>query len=122
MDLEGVRDALRRAIEKAGTASAWGAEHDISSAFISDILHGRREPGDKLLKALGLVKVSEYVGAGPLPRPLPAMTLAIAHNRAACYLDYDKATTPGERYAWLMRWGEGVRDYLADREFNVHGG
>lgn len=32
----------------------------ISSAHLCDILHGRRQPGEKVLTALGLVKVVSY--------------------------------------------------------------
>lgn len=51
---------LRRACRDAGGQSAWAEVHGISPAYVSDVLNARREPGDKILTALGLRKVVRY--------------------------------------------------------------
>lgn len=55
---------LRRAIRDAGNASAWAMRHRISPQYVSDVLHARREPGDLILSALGLVRVVTYAEKG----------------------------------------------------------
>lgn len=54
LDIEGVVARLRRAVR--GNQSAWAAQHGISAAYVSDVLNGRRVPGDKITRALGLEK------------------------------------------------------------------
>lgn len=51
---------LRKACRDAGGQSAWAALHDMSPAYVSDVLNARSEPGDKILTALGLRKVVRY--------------------------------------------------------------
>lgn len=63
MTAEEVRDILRKAID--GNASAWARPLGISQAYVSDVLAGRREPGDKILQALKLEKVVTYRRARP---------------------------------------------------------
>lgn len=53
--------ALRKACMAAGGQSAWAEAHAMSPAYVSDVLNGRREPGAKILAALGLRKVVRYV-------------------------------------------------------------
>jgi transcriptional regulator with XRE-family HTH domain len=36
------------------------ADLGVSSQYLSDVLHGRREPGPKILNALGLERVVTY--------------------------------------------------------------
>lgn len=54
LDIIGVQKRLRRAVK--GNATAWAKAHDISPAYVHDVLKGRRLPGDKITKALGLDK------------------------------------------------------------------
>jgi len=51
---------LRETTEDAGSAKAWGELHKIGAPYISDVLNRRRDPGPKILKALGLRKVVLY--------------------------------------------------------------
>lgn len=53
MSLDRFREALRLACVEAGTIKAWALDHDISLSYVSDVLKGNREPGDKLLTAMG---------------------------------------------------------------------
>ena len=60
MTADEVRALLREACRKAGSQSAWAEEHDMSTTLVSDVIRGRREPGDKVLAALGLERVVTY--------------------------------------------------------------
>ena len=51
---------LRNAVAWAGSQKQWADDHGISYAYVNDVLLGRREPGEKMLDALGLVKVVTY--------------------------------------------------------------
>jgi hypothetical protein len=51
---------LAAACKSAGGQKAWADKHSISGSYVSDVLHSRREPGDSILKALGLVRVVRY--------------------------------------------------------------
>lgn len=55
-----VRDLLRQACERAGTKTAWATKHGLSLAYVSDVLVGRRGPGDGILKGLGLEREVIY--------------------------------------------------------------
>lgn len=60
MNTEQVRLLLRQQIDKEDSAAAWATKHKMSRVYVSDVLAGRREPGDKILEALGLVKIVLY--------------------------------------------------------------
>jgi DNA-binding transcriptional regulator YdaS (Cro superfamily) len=73
MTLDQVRALLRRECDKIGNQAAWAKAHGVSAAYVSDVLVGRREPGDAILRALGLVRVVTYQRArgewAPASRP-----------------------------------------------------
>lgn len=60
LDIDDVTNALAKAIAQAGTQAKWGAENGVSTAYVSDALNGRREPGKKILDALGYEAVTYY--------------------------------------------------------------
>jgi hypothetical protein len=60
MTADDVRNLLRNACEKAGTAAAWADANDLSAAYVSDTLSKKREPGPAILKALGLTSEMQY--------------------------------------------------------------
>lgn len=60
MTADEVRTMLREACRKAGTSAAFADKHSLSQAYVSDTLNGRREPGPKILRALGLVSEPQY--------------------------------------------------------------
>jgi hypothetical protein len=60
---EEVRALLRAATQRAGSQKAWADEHGVSGAYVNDVLRGRRDPGDAILKALGLKRMVTYVKA-----------------------------------------------------------
>ena len=55
-----VRAMLKRACTAAGTARAWAEKHGVSQAYVSDVLRGRRDPGEAICRALGLVAEQTY--------------------------------------------------------------
>jgi DNA-binding transcriptional regulator YdaS (Cro superfamily) len=58
---------MRAACKAAGGQAAWAEAHDMSPAYVSDVLNSRREPGPKILSALGLRKVVRYVAVAAAP-------------------------------------------------------
>lgn len=50
-----------------GNVSAWAKQNNISGAYVSDVLAGRREPGEKILQALGLIRVVTFQPADATP-------------------------------------------------------
>ena len=56
-------DVLRMLFDRclsAGSRKAWAEQNNISPAYVSDVLNGNRDPGERILNALGLVKVVSY--------------------------------------------------------------
>lgn len=51
---------IRKSCDAAGGQSRWAEQHDLSPAYVSDVLHGRRDPGPKILAALGYVRRVTY--------------------------------------------------------------
>lgn len=50
--------ALRTAIHLVGGSQArWAAQHQLSRAYVNDVLIGKRDPGPAVLDALGLEKI-----------------------------------------------------------------
>ena len=60
MMLDHVLALLRRRCDEAGGQKVWARANGISTAYVSDVLNGRREPGDGILRPLGLEKVVTY--------------------------------------------------------------
>lgn len=55
-----VRRHLADECEDARGQAAWAQSHDLSPAYVNDVLHGRREPGAGILAALGFRRVILY--------------------------------------------------------------
>lgn len=55
--LEVLQDDITASID--GQA-AWARAHGISPAYVNDVLHGRRDPGPKILDAIGFEKMITY--------------------------------------------------------------
>jgi hypothetical protein len=60
LDIDDLRDMLRE-MSKPTTDSALAKQLGLSAQYLCDVLLGRREPGPKMLKALGLRKEVRYV-------------------------------------------------------------
>lgn len=60
MNVETVRALLRKAVEEAGGQRAWARKHKVSPMYVSYVLSGDREPGEAVLKPLGMERVVSY--------------------------------------------------------------
>ena len=58
---EFVRGFLREECAKAGGQAAWAELHGVSAAYVNDVLHGRRDPGDSICAPLGLRRQVAYL-------------------------------------------------------------
>lgn len=56
LDINDVVARLQKSVNASGGQTAWAAKHDMSVAYVNDVLRSRRLPGDKITKALGLEK------------------------------------------------------------------
>lgn len=57
---EDVITRLRAAIDDAGSQASFAEKHGISLQYVNDVVRGRREPGQKILDALGIERVVVY--------------------------------------------------------------
>lgn len=64
LSLSDVFAQLRTACRQAGSQEAFAAHAGISRGHLSDVLNARRDPGPKLLAALGLRKVAAFMEIG----------------------------------------------------------
>lgn len=59
-DDEGIRSLLREACDEAGSQKAWAESHGLSGSYVTDVLQGRRDPGQSILEALGYERLVGY--------------------------------------------------------------
>ena len=52
---------LRQRAARAGSQAALAQQLGITPTYLSEVLGGRREPGPKFLRALGLRRVTVYL-------------------------------------------------------------
>jgi hypothetical protein len=60
MELSEVIHLLRLRCAQAGSQAAWAREHGLAQTYVNEVLRGNRNPGEKLLHALGLIAVVDY--------------------------------------------------------------
>jgi hypothetical protein len=65
LDAIDVHRALAAACKRAGGQKAFAEAHCLSNSYVNDVLHGRRDAGDGILDALGLVRVVRYKRMNP---------------------------------------------------------
>lgn len=58
--LEDVISRLRKECDALGGQTAWADKHNVSAAYVSDVLRNGRKPGPAILKGLGLRLVERY--------------------------------------------------------------
>lgn len=61
LSAEFVREFLRDECKEAGGQEAWAKASGVSAAYVSDVLNGRREPGDGICEPLGLRRLVTYI-------------------------------------------------------------
>lgn len=52
---------LKKACREAGSQAEWARQHDLSVGYVNDVICSRIAPGEAILAALGLGKVTKYV-------------------------------------------------------------
>jgi len=62
MNLTDVLAELKKDIGRTdqGTAKRWAQFNNVSAAYVCDVLAGRRDPGEKILDALGIERITLY--------------------------------------------------------------
>ena len=65
MSHEELISRLSALVSEAGTQKVLAQKLGISAPYLSDILMGKREPGGKVLRQLGLERVISYREVGP---------------------------------------------------------
>ncbi len=75
MDRDQVLKLLAHACERAGSQTAWAKEAGMSAAYVCDVLQERRAPGDKVLAALGIERVTVY-RRKRTGRPMPKLRIS----------------------------------------------
>jgi len=58
---EEVRAELRRSVDDAGGITAWARRHDLSTVWVSRVVHGHNPPTAAVAKPLGIVRRREVV-------------------------------------------------------------
>lgn len=60
LDADAVAALLAKSVEDAGSQAHWCVANQVSTAYLSDVLNRRRDPGKKILDVLGLESVVFY--------------------------------------------------------------
>ncbi|QSJ18976.1 hypothetical protein JYQ62_09660 [Nostoc sp. UHCC 0702] len=62
MNKEQLLTHIQRVIESkyAGLQVAFAQDNELSATYVSDVLKARREPGKKILEAVGVEKITVY--------------------------------------------------------------
>jgi DNA-binding transcriptional regulator YdaS (Cro superfamily) len=60
MDEDDVVGLLLNRIEKSGSQKAWADMHGVSAPYVSAVITGRAPPAGKILRALGVERVTMY--------------------------------------------------------------
>lgn len=64
---------LADAIDAAGGQKAWAERHGIAPQHLNDVLNARREISDRVLRALGLQRVTRYAQVSISRAPAPVV-------------------------------------------------
>jgi hypothetical protein len=104
------RDHMRRATDKAGGVKAWASAHGFSRQYVSNVLHDRAPPSEKVLTALGVRVVTEYevASARPVSAHLTLLDCTQECNRVQARWELHRATSGAALAAWARKWGEAL--------------
>lgn len=61
MSILELRAALSQRCEMSGGRSAWARRYGIQPSVVTDTINGRRDPSDRVLNAMGLLRVSRFL-------------------------------------------------------------
>jgi hypothetical protein len=71
---------LRNACRAAGGQRSWARAHGVSEQYVSDVVGGRKKPGESITTALGLVRVERYVHATRRAVSADRLSLGVASS------------------------------------------
>ena len=60
IEIDDIRMLLFKACDEAGAQYRWAEKNGVSAAYVSDVLSGRRDPGESIAKAFGYEPVTMY--------------------------------------------------------------
>lgn len=60
MNKEQVLSRLSKLCAEAGGQKAWAIANGVSQQYVNDVLAGRRDPGDAILNAMNIERVTSY--------------------------------------------------------------
>lgn len=60
LDVTEVRELLAKDVAQFDSQGLWCVKNQVSTAYLSDVLNGRREPGKKILEVLGMEAITVY--------------------------------------------------------------
>jgi hypothetical protein len=60
LSADDVRQRLADECYLAGSQAAWARAHKLSGPYVNDVINGRREPGQAILDALKIERVTGY--------------------------------------------------------------
>ena len=60
MEKHGAMSVIAKAIDRAGSQSAFAEANDMSAQYVNDVVRGRKEPSRAILDAVGLERVVMY--------------------------------------------------------------
>lgn len=69
MTTQEFRDVLKSRVKAIGTQAEAAKHYGVSSSYLSEVIRGTREPAEKLLSAMGIVKVVRYEEEQPPETP-----------------------------------------------------
>jgi hypothetical protein len=64
---EDVRIVLSAAVRIAGGQRVWSRLHEINQSYVGKVLAGKRDPGERVLAALGLAELPRRYGPVDAP-------------------------------------------------------
>lgn len=67
MTADDVRKRLAEACKRVGGQRAFAKLHDIDPGYVNCVLHSRKEPHDKICKALKIKRVITYIAKDHKP-------------------------------------------------------
>ena len=61
LDEDALRKLLKAKCTAAGGQAKWATTNSVSPAYVSDVLSGRRDPGESICRALGYKRQVHYI-------------------------------------------------------------
>ncbi len=121
MTADEVRRALRVAASAAGGMQAWTIANGVNTSYAHDVLAGRREPGGKILDALGLVMVRPATAYRPAVEPPTSLLqsqfdMTNQENVKQAEFEMVRCVSDYDWKRWGSRFGAALVEYALTDE------